>query len=240
MVAAAEARAKQAVQAHNNWTKQSSPGASIQAKESSRHPDAVQYRLFVTGLPTDSLYTAWSWPVNSQPQQVMEGITIGKDGVLSCAGKTPEQCTSPNPGGNDDAIDFTFYPQKGEPYRLAFISQHDPQTRVAIVLVPKPIEGRDKGCTLNAIRLTPKFELSYITATGFAPNTDLSFDTRSWDEKHLIPGRTDAEGKTDLMMLNGVVGHDRGTTTVKVIGTQCSPSLRFDWGPVNLNAGQKQ
>jgi len=162
----------------------------------------------------------------------MKGISIGKDGVLTCAGRTAEECG--DPAKPDDAIDFTFYPQPGEPYRLAFVSEHDPHSKVAIVLVPDPIEARDKGCTLSVVRLTPKFELSYITGSGFAPDSDVNFDTQSWDEKHQIPRRMDAEGKIDLVMLNGVVGHDRGTTTIKALATQCSPSLKFDWGPVTV------
>jgi hypothetical protein len=233
-VAKAQERASATAQAHLNWTKQTSIGATIRAEESSRHPDAVQYRLFVSGLPTDTTYTAVSWPVNGAQTQVMHGITIGKDGVLTCAGRTPEECG--DAAKPDDAIDFTFYPQKGEPYRMLFISEHDPQSKVAIVLVPDPIKGKDKACSLAAVRLSPKFELSYITGSGFGPNAKLSFDTQSWDEKHRIPGQADADGNVQLTMLNGVVGHDRGITSVKALGADCSPSLEFEWGPVNLPA----
>lgn len=233
-VAKAQDRAYATVQAHLNWTKQTSHGATIRAEESSRHPDAIQYRMFVSGLPTDTSYTAVSWPVNGTPTQVMQGITIGKDGVFTCAGRTPEECG--DAAKPDDAIDFTFYPQKGEPYRMLFVSEHGPQSRVAIVLVPDPIKATDKVCSLTAVRLSPKFELSYITGSGFGPNAQVSFDTQSWDEKHMIPGQADADGNVQLTMLNGVVGHDRGITSVKALGADCSPSLEFEWGPVNLPA----
>jgi hypothetical protein len=231
--AAAKERAWEAVQAHVNWAKQSTPGARIQVKESSRHPDAVQYRFFVTGLPADALYLAVSWPINSAPRQVMKGITIGKDGALTCADNTPEECSNPDQS-RDSPIDFTFYPQKGEPYRLMFISQQNPGTKVAIVLVPDPIEGKDKGCGISAVRLTPKFELSYITGAGFPPNSDVMFETQSWDEKHDIPRKTDSDGNVDLIMLPAVAGHDQGTTKIEaLVGNSCAPFLQFDWGPMS-------
>ena len=232
-VAKAQDRAYATVQAHLNWTKQTSHGATIRAEESSRHPDAIQYRMFVSGLPTDTSYTAVSWPVNGTPTQVMQGITIGKDGVFTCAGRTPEECG--DAAKPDDAIDFTFYPQKGEPYRMLFVSEHGPQSRVAIVLVPDPIKATDKVCSLTAVRLSPKFELSYITGSGFGPNAQVSFDTQSWNEKHMIPGLADADGDVQLTMLNRVVGHDRGITRQSV-GCRLQPFSRFEWGPVNLPA----
>jgi hypothetical protein len=66
------ARAEEANQAllkaHVAWeTKVSSPGASIQAKEVEREGSVVRYNLYVSGLPTDRLYTAMSWPVG-QPK----------------------------------------------------------------------------------------------------------------------------------------------------------------------------
>jgi hypothetical protein len=231
--AAAKERAWQTVQAHVNWARQSTTGARIQAKESARHPDAVQYRFFVIGLPSDAMYLAVSWPIDSAPRQVMKGITIGKEGALTCAGNTPEECSNSDQA-KDSPIDFTFYPQKGEPYRLMFISQQNPETKVAIVLVPDPIEGKDKGCGISAVRLTPRFELSYITGVGFPPNSDVVFETQSWDEKHDIPRRTDSDGKVDLIMLPGVAGHDKGTTKIRaVVANSCAPSLQFDWGPVS-------
>jgi hypothetical protein len=81
------------VKMHIAWrTKLSSPGASIEAKEVARAGPMVKYNLRATGLPTDELYTVMSWAVSeAKPSSVMEGVTIGKDGTLMCAGRTPEQ-----------------------------------------------------------------------------------------------------------------------------------------------------
>jgi len=61
-----ETRAAEASQAlvkrHVAWkTTLSSPGASIRVKEVGRRGSQVQYNLYVSGLPSNELYTAVSW-----------------------------------------------------------------------------------------------------------------------------------------------------------------------------------
>src|SRR5260370_10090150 len=88
---------KAVVNGHVAWrTKLSSTGASIQAKEVERQGSLVKYYLTVSGLPTDELYAVMSWPVGQQqPTTIMEGISIGKNGTLLCAGRSPDQGGDP-------------------------------------------------------------------------------------------------------------------------------------------------
>jgi hypothetical protein len=227
----AEARAAQASQAlvkgHVAWeTKLSSPGAFAKAKQTGRDGSAVTYSVFVSGLPTDEVYTYMSWPVGeAKPLTVMRGVSIGKSGELMCAGRSPEQCGDPSK--KDDPIDFTFNPAKGEPYRLAFVAADH---RVAFIIVPDPILAKDKGCTLNVERLLPHFELAYFTGSGFAPNSDASFDGESYGEKHTVKTKADSDGNIQFAIQPFVSGHSKGTTTLKGVGMGCSPSIKFDWG----------
>lgn len=226
-----EARAaeisKALVNGHIAWrSKLSSEGVSIRAKETEKHGGLVKYNLLVSGLPADKLYSVMSWPVvQGKPSTIMEGASIGKDGTLICAGRTPDQCGDPS--AKDDPIDFAFTPTKGEPYRLAVVSG---EHRAAIVIVPDPITGKDKGCTLSVERLLPHFELAYFTGSGFPVNSDASFDSQSYEEKHPIKAKADSEGNLQFAMMPGVTGHQKGTTIVKGIGMKCSPSLTFEWG----------
>lgn len=215
------------ITAHTAWdTKASGPGASIQAKEVARRGSLVQYHLYVSGLPKDQLYTVISWPINRrEPSPAMKGVTIGNDGIVMCAGRTPEQCGDPSK--KDDPIEFTFSPAKGEPYRLALAGG---DYRAAIVIVPDPIVAKDKGCSLTVERLLPHFELAYFNGSGFPPSSDVSFDAESYGEKHLMKTKTDAEGNLKFAAMPFVVGRQKGTTTVKAIGVNCSPLLEFDWG----------
>jgi hypothetical protein len=195
------------VKAHVAWkSKLSSSGASIQVKEVGRQGSLVQYHLYVSGLPSSELYTAVSWPVTqAKPSPVMEGVSLGKDGIVLCAGRTPEQCGDSSK--KDDPIEFTFNAAKGEPYRLALVAGND---KVAVVIVPDPIMAKDRNCTLSVERLLPHFELAYFTGGGFPPNSDVSFDVQSDGEKHPANAKADSE--------------------IKATGTACSPSIKFEWG----------
>jgi hypothetical protein len=134
-------------------------------KEVGRQGSQVQYHLYVSGLPSNALYTAVSWPVSQKkPSPVMEGISLAKDGIAMCAGRTPDQCGDPSK--KDDPIEFTFNAAKGEPYRLALVAGNDKAT---VVIVPDPITAKDKSCTLSVERLLPRFELAYLTGVGFLP-----------------------------------------------------------------------
>jgi hypothetical protein len=214
------------LKAHAAWLKQSSQGATLEATQVVRDGSTVQYHLFARGLPSDALYQVIAWPITAAaPQVSIEGVSIGKDGIVMCAGRGPMQCGDASK--KDDPIEFTFNPAKGEPVRLAVVS---PTSRAAIVLVPLPIEAKDKGCTISVIRLTPKFELVYATGTGFPSNSEVQFDTQSYGEKNPVTAKTDASGNLNFGLLPFVAGNAKGTTTVKAIGGQCSPSLKFDWG----------
>ena len=226
-----EARAGEASQAlvkeHVAWeTKLSSPGASIRAKEIGRQGSIVRYNLYVSGLPSEELYTALSWPVSqAKPSPIMEGVSLGKGGIVMCAGRTAEQCGDSSK--KDDPIDFAFDAAKGEPYRLALVAR---ENKIAVVIVPDPIRAKDKGCTLSVERLLPRFELAYFTGSGFPPSNDLSFESQSYDEKHPIKAKTDSEGNLQFALMPFVSGHQKGSTTVKGVGMNCSPSIKFEWG----------
>jgi hypothetical protein len=101
---------------------------------------------------------------------------------------------------------------------------------VAVVIVPDPIIGKDKACTLTVERLLPHFELAFFAGSGFPPNSDVSFDGQSYDEKHPIKTVADSDGNIQFALLPFVSGHKKGTTTVKGVGMTCSPSIKFDWG----------
>jgi len=211
---------------HAAWLRLSSPGVTLEAKQVLRDGSIVQYHLLAKGLSSDALYQVVAWPVTAAaPSATMDGVSVGKDGIVMCAGREPGQCGDPSK--KDDPIEFTFSPAKGEPFRLAIVS---PSLRAAIVIVPNPIEGKDKGCNISIVRLTPNFELAYVTGSGFPPDSDVQFDTQSYDEKNTLTVKTDSGGNLSFGTLPFVTGHTKGTATVKAVGGQCSPSLKFDWG----------
>jgi len=66
--------------------------------------------------------------------------------------------------------------------------------------------------------------------TGYPPNSDASFDSQSYDEKHSIKAKADGDGNVQFALMPFVAGRQKGATTVKGIGMNCSPSIKFEWG----------
>lgn len=206
------------------------PGASIEAKEISRKGKSggnlvVQYHIFVKGIPADTLLREIEWPVNAdRPSAALEGISIGKDGILMCAGKTPEQCG--NAKKPDDPIEFITMPRKGEPTRLAFIGQ---EVKIGTVIVPDPIEGSDKGCSLSAVRLTPTFDLAFLSGSGYPANTDVHYRVSSETTSDFVI-RSDGSGTIRVSVIPYAGKKSKGTVRVKITEAKCSPEVSYEWG----------
>lgn len=209
----------------------STPGTSAELRETSRENQngklVVRYEMTVHGAPTNKLYQHVDWPINSrEPIAAMNGLSIGKNGIVMCAGRTPEQCKG---NGPDDPVDFTMAPAKGELYRLALVSA-DQSVKVTSYVVPDPIVGKSKGCSLEAIRLTPRFELVMLKGAGFAANEDVTFLSESSGEKRDHHVKVDDKGTFDTALLPFVQGKAGGDTSVTVKVAACSPTVNFHWG----------
>lgn len=221
--------AQRLVAQYEAWgTKISTPGASATAKLAGRDGAVVKYNLYVTGLPADRLYNVVAFPVTEvRPVTVQEGVSLGKDGMVMCTGRREGECDDPS--DDHGIVNFTMAPAKGEPFRFALVNE-DQGLRAAIVIVPDPILATDGSCTLSAVRLLPHFEVTYFSGTGFVPNTDVSFASESWGEKHTVKTHSGPDGAIRFAMMPAVAGHSGGTTRIKGVGMACAPSLAFDWG----------
>ena len=205
------------------------PGTSIETREISRK-DAeaglvVQYHIFVKGVPPDTLFQYINWPVSAdKPSSELQGISLGENGILTCAGRKPEQCGDPKKP--DDPIEFTSFPKKGEPVRMVFVS---PNIKIGTVIVPDPIEGRDRGCTLGAVRLTPKFELAFLSGAGYPPNSDVHYRVSS-EKVSDSTIKSDSTGTIRFSLIPYAAKKNKGTVTVQVTEARCSPEVSFEWG----------
>ena len=207
------------------------PGTSIEAKEiyRERQPGKgliVKYHIFIKGVPPDTLFQQLSWPVNAdKPTAALPGISVGKDGLLICAGRREGQCGEPsNP---DDPIDFVINPLRGEPSRFAFVSEQKPDLRIGTVLTPDPVQATDKGCTLSVVRLTPQFELGFFEGSGYPPNTDVHYRF-STDQSIERTIKSDAKGVIRIGLLPP--SKNPGTARFKIMEPTCSPEVSYEWG----------
>jgi hypothetical protein len=157
----------------------------------------------------------------------MTGLSIAHDGLVICAGREPGQCRGEKL--DDDVALSALNPAKGEPFRWVLVSG-DNKTKVFFGAVPDPIRAKDKGCTLEVIRLMPKFELAMIRAGGYRPNEELQFNSKSYDEAHDRQAKSDADGEYVAAVLPFVKDKEAGKTEITVKGAGCAPKLSFEWG----------
>jgi hypothetical protein len=226
------------------------PGVSTEAKEIYRRGTPgrdlqVRYYIYVKGVPPDSVFRQLQWPVDQEkPTAALSGITLNADGLMICAGRTPGQCH--NGDKLDAPIQFTMQkPLKGEPRRFIFFS---PGIRIPISIVPDPVQSEDKSCKLNVIRLSAKFELALIEASGFPTTSDVRMRTSAGGEPGVIAKidesgktstadksaglavKTDGKGTIQTTVLNNTTKTPMGTETVEVTAPGCSPKVSYEWG----------
>jgi hypothetical protein len=207
-------------------------GMSIEAKEVSRRGKSgkdlvVQYHIFVTGVPANTLFKYIDWAVSDErPTARLEGISVGKDGILMCAGRTDEQCGDTKKP--DDPIEFTIMPLKGEPTRIAFIS---PDVKIGTVIVADPVEASDNGCTLTAKRMTRAFELAFLSGSGYPPNSDIHYRVSSEMTTDLMV-KSDNSGTIRVGVIPFPGNKKEGTARVRIAEAKCAPEISWNWGPI--------
>jgi len=101
---------------------------------------------------------------------------------------------------------------------------------VFFAIVPDPIVQKDKGCSLEVIRLTPKFELALILAKGFKPGEELQFASSSYNESQDHKQNADSLGEYSSALLPFVKNKRAGKTNLTLKGASCGPALSFEWG----------
>jgi hypothetical protein len=228
------AAARQMLEVTRKWMSGeiSTPGVTAEIREYSRtNVDGrltVQYHVLVSGAPKEQTYTMFTWPINAQgPSRSLGGLSLLKDGLISCAARTLEQCGDANK--LDDPVEWTFNPATGEVFRMALISQ-DQKTKLFFAIVPDPVTKSDNGCVIEAIRLLPKHELVLVCGKGFQPNEDLEFKSKTYDEEKGGHSKADAQGEYVTGLLPFFKAKKSGTTDVNLKGAKCAPALTFEWG----------
>jgi len=211
--------------------KLSTPGVSAQMNAVHKLGDAEQnaftYEIVVTGAPQNQTYKLLEWPINADSvSELMQGLTLSSDGLLICAGRMSEQCVGEK---KDDPVRLTFSPAKGEVFRLALVSA-DGKAKIFFAVVPDPVSKQDNGCTLEIVRLTPRFEAALIVAKGYRPNETVQSTFRSYNEVQERQVTADSNGEYVSAVLPFVKDKKSGRTDIALKGANCNPALSFQWG----------
>ena len=222
--------AENLVRMHEAWGKASTSGTSLVIKEFTRSGQTIKFRLIADGLPKDGVYSLLAWPVTQKgPGEVLKGVTLDASGLAVCAG-LPGTCGSADKP--NDPIDLVLQPVPGEPVRFGLASV-DGAINVFARVVPIPLRGEDKGCSVEAVLLTPGAKLVLIVGSGFPSNSELTMDSNSEGERHGGKGRSDAEGRYLSAILPYKQGVRGGILKVNLKAAACGPSVSVPWGRRN-------
>jgi hypothetical protein len=222
---------KKMVQATIDWDSSTSKGAKVEVqqikKAQAEGKPVMQYRLKVSGAPKNKLYTLMAWPITiPRPATMMDGLAIAADGTVGCPPNSTRSCSQHMKGAE---LKLTYSPGIGEIYRHALISE-DHNSRIFFSIVPAPMIEQDKACSLEIVRLSPRFELALIRGKGFTPSEQIAFHTQSYQEMHDSQPRVNPQGEFWATLTPFVKGRTMGTTQVVVKSKSCAPALSFEWG----------
>lgn len=188
----------------------------------------VRYAVLIHGVSPDQLFSIYAWPVTKETaKRVMDGVSTAADGMVICGGRKKDQCGTPDKP--DDGVILAFPAAVAEPIRLALIAA-DKSVTLMLGDVPLPLQAVEKGCSVEAIRLTPKWELVMVRGRGFKPNEPLHWTSDSAGEHLQNELTANAQGEVVSAVLPYVKGKETGTTTVRIAGSACSPQVSFEWG----------
>ena len=226
-----EQREAATVEATMNWDKSSSAGVkattTLLKKAEVQGHQVFEYRLKVSGAPHNQIYKLMVWPVTTAvPGVMMDGLVIAQDGTVGCPADSTNTCAQRFKGAE---LKLTYAASKGEIYRQALVSQ-DQKARAFFSVMPDPIIANDKACSLEAIRLSPNFELVAVRGKGFEPGADVIFKTQSFQDVHTAAVLPDKNGQFHAQLTPFVKGRTSGTIEVSATSKGCAPHLSFDWG----------
>jgi hypothetical protein len=229
--AAIQAKVTQTATATINWDKSTTPGAKADVqlikKDQANGRPVMQYRLKITGAPRNKLYNLIAWPITvAEPATIMQGLAIAADGIVGCPPNSDRSCAQRFKGAE---LKLSYTPGIGEIYRHALISE-DHQSRIFFSIVPAPMIERDKSCSMEVLRLSPRFELALIRGRGFAPGEQVAFHTQSYQEAHDLQPKVDPNGEFWAVLTPFVKARTMGTLEVTARGKSCAPTLSFEWG----------
>jgi hypothetical protein len=214
-----------------DWDKKTTPGAKVDVllikKDQVDGKPVMQYHVKVNGAPKNKFYTLMTWPITlAAPVEMVQGLVIAADGTVGCPPDSTKSCAQHMKGAE---LKLTYTPGIGEIFRHALVSE-DHTARIFFSIVPAPMVEHDKACSLEIVRLSPKFELALIRGKGFTPGEPLTFHTDSYQEVHDSQTKANQQGEFWATLTPFIKGRTMGTTQASVKGKSCAPSLAFEWG----------
>jgi len=228
--------AKLAEQQHA-WDEIAVRGPKLTLKEKGRKKTptgtVITYTLTAPELPKDKHYALMRWPLAGSIELVRMGVTLDGEGRLVCAGKAEGECTVKE--GESPVIEVSMSFARGETRRLALISE-DKESKALASVMEFPIEGKDKGCTLEARLVTNDARVLMVHGMGFASNADLAMTSVSAGKPGGASWRANDKGEVNAIVETAVAGQESGDFSMHVKGPACDPEIALKWGRGSYHA----
>jgi hypothetical protein len=205
-----------------------SPGASLELGKKHRKGNVITFGLRASGLPLEQKYTLLQWPMTMRaPLAMMKSVVIDSGGIVMCLASDG----SCGPGKNrNEPVSISSLPTPGESFRYLLVSQLDSNLHAFAMVVPLPNEGKDRGCHLQAVRLTATGSLMQLEGSGFEPGAELEMESNSAGEIIRAKSKAEPDGTYRGLLAPEVIGKDGGINTVVLRSGKCAPKVTFGWG----------
>jgi hypothetical protein len=190
--------------------------------------NAIVYRVYASGAPTNQRYSLVSWTVGEQLQSAVPEVWLNSSGLLMRSQPTQEEQNADSVSEQHE-LDLVVQARKGEPKRFAIVSE-DQKLLVPGTLVPYPIEAKDKACGVHALLASPHGEAFLLEGSGFARNTTVKVDSISAGEHQTANFQSSVLGELNATIFPFVVGKDSGVAEVHLSTPACNLELKLPWG----------
>ena len=116
------------------------------------------------------------------------------------------------------------------PHRIGIVSE-DKKYKAVVMVVPDPIVAKDKGCSVEVIRVREDFILPSFAAKDFTHMT--RSNTCSNSEGEVMKGTLTADwlGEFSMGFGPGVKGKRTGTDRLSFEAPDCAPTVSYRWAP---------
>jgi hypothetical protein len=112
------------------------------------------YDFYLKGAPADHTYTMFQWQLGqAQPERVMAAY-VSNNGRLCMNAIDCHDTSGPY-------VLLALAAPPGLPHRLGIASE-DKKYKAAVLIVPTPVVGEDKGCRVEVIRAREDFSFAVI------------------------------------------------------------------------------
>lgn len=216
------------VKSVSGWGEELNSSASIRleahlmTKQARNGADYGFYDFYLTGAPADQTYTIFQWPLDkSQPEKVMPTYISGKGRLCMHA----EGCHDSS--GPYVLLALLSFP--GLPHRIGIASE-DKKYKAVVMVVPDPILAKDKGCSVEVVRVREDFSLALFRAKGFQPDEEIKYTSNSEEEEIKGSLKADSQGAFSITIGPVAKGKTKGTDKVDFKASGCSPSVSYHWG----------